>query len=139
MGALDLDQVESYVAKQTQVPALNVDSVVIAKCKAGYADEAVDMINQSYAQTVSYIRQYPFGVAKVEGARLYKVDDLVIFIMAGAVADENATEEDAAKLAVSEYEKVDAAIKDLFGSIPQNLAVIPDPNQGGNGGGLIGG
>lgn len=41
-----------------------------------------------------------------------------MFIMAGADADENASAEDEAKLAVSEYEKIDNAIKSLFGTLP---------------------
>ncbi len=104
-----------------------------------YADEAVKLLNESFTQTVEYIRQYPFGVAKVEGARLYKVGNTVMLIIAGAYADENASAEDEAKLAASEYEKIDNALKELFGTLPENLVVIPEvtDNNGGNEGGLI--
>lgn len=47
------------------------------------------------------------------------------------------SDEDAAKLAASEYEKIDNTIKELFGSLPENLAVIPEDNENNNGGGLI--
>lgn len=137
IAALDLEQLESYVAKQAAVPAVDLDSVVVVKCKPGYADEAVNAINESFAQTVSYIRQYPFGVAKVEGARLYKYDDLVIFVLAGASADAEADPEEEAKLASVEYDKIDAAIAQLFGSLNENLAVVPEQSE--HHGGLIGG
>ncbi|MBQ6569451.1 MAG: hypothetical protein IJL87_04260 [Clostridia bacterium] len=138
IGRLDLNKVISYVAKQTTVPSVNMDSVVIAKCQPGYADEAVTLFNEYFAQTIGYVRQYPFGVAKAENARIYKVGDTVMFIMAGASASEDATAEDAAKLAADEYKKIDEAIKSIFGSVPENLAVVPE-NSGNNGGGLIGG
>lgn len=129
MAGIDLLQVESYVAKIAAVPSVNLDTVVAMKCKSGYADTAVDVLNSSYAQNISYIRQYPFSVAKVEGARLYKIGDTVIFIIGGASADDNASAEDEAKLAASEYEKIDNAIKELFGTLPENLAVITEPDN----------
>jgi len=108
-----------------------MDAVVIAECEDGYADEAVKQLNESFAQTVDYIRQYPFGVAKVEGARLYKIGNTVMLIIAGASADEKASAEDEAKLAASEYEKIDNALKALFGTLPENLAVIPEATDNG--------
>ena len=56
-----------------------------------------------------------------------------MFILAGANADDSASDEDAAKLATSEYEKIDNAIKDIYGSIPTNLAVIPEPSDNNGG------
>lgn len=124
IGRLDLTKVKTYVAKQAVIPSVDLDSVVIAECEEGYVDEAVALLNESYAQTIDYIRQYPFGVAKVEGARLYKVGNTVMLIIAGASYDGEDGEAEA-KLAAEEYEKVDAALKDLFGSLPENLAVVP--------------
>ena len=137
LGALDLEKIESYIVKQSTVPSVNIDSVVVVKCKEGYADEAVEGLNSVFENKMNYIRQYPFGVAKAEGARLYKVDDLVMFILAGASADESMDAEAEAKLAKDEYEKVDNAIKGLFGSVPENLAIIPEESE--HHGGLIGG
>ncbi len=136
IGRLDLTKVKSYVAKQSANVSIDMDSIVIAECEDGYADEAVKLLNESYAQTVDYVRQYPFGVAKVEGARLYKVGNTVMLIIAGASADENASAEDEAKLAASEYEKIDNALKELFGTLPENLAVIPEATD--NNGGFYG-
>lgn len=129
MATIDLSQVESYVAKITTIPSVNPDTVVVIKCKPGYADTAVDELNSTFAQSISYIRQYPFSVAKVEGARLYKIGNMVIYIIGGASADDNASAEDEAKLAASEYEKIDNAIKELFGTLPENLAVVTEPDD----------
>jgi hypothetical protein len=126
IGSLDPEKVKSYVAKEAIVSSVNPDCVVVAEVAEGYAAEAVNLINEFYANTVSYIRQYPFSVAKVEGARLYRFGNTIVYVIAGAPADENASAEQAAKLAISEYEKIDNAIKQLFGSLPENLAVIPD-------------
>ena len=53
----------------------------------------------------------------------------MIFIIGGANADDNASAEDKAKLAASEYEKIDSAIKELFGTLPENLAVVTEPDD----------
>lgn len=139
MAGIDLSQLESYTAKISPVPAVDLDTVLVMKCKSGYAETAVDILNENYAQTISYIRQYPFGVAKVEGARLYKIGDIVMFILAGNIADSDATAEDEAKLAASEYEIIDNVIKSLFGTLPKNLAVIKEPELPDNGGEFDGG
>ena len=72
---LDMSKVESYVAKQNSIGSVNPDMVIILKTKDGYADEAVKALNTYFAQVVSYIRQYPFGTAKVLNARLYQSGD----------------------------------------------------------------
>ena len=134
MADIDPAQLESYTAKQSAITAVYPDTVLVMKCKSGYKDTAVDILNENYAQTISYIRQYPFDVAKVEGARIYKVGDIVMFILAGNIADSDATAEDEAKLAASEYEKIDNVIKSIFGTLPKNLAVIKEPEIPDNGG-----
>ena len=129
VSMIDFSQIDDYVIKQARVSAVNPDSVVVLKCKSGYADTAVSLINESYAQILSYSRLYSFSVTKVEGARLYKVGDTVIFVIGGANAEDGASAEDEAKLAVSEYDKIDNAIKELFGTLPENLAVVTEPDD----------
>ena len=129
VSMIDFSQVDEYVIKQARVSAVNPDTVVVLKCKSGCADTAVDLINESYAQTLSYSRLYSFSVAKVEGAKLYKFGDTVIFVIGGANAEDGASAEDEAKLAASEYEKIDNAIKELFGTLPENLAVVTEPDD----------
>lgn len=131
---LDMSKVESYVAKQNSIGSVNPDTVIILKTKDGYADEAVQALNTYFAQVVSYIRQYPFGTAKVLNARLYQSGNYVIYVIAGASYDGEDSEAEN-KLALSEYAKIDEAIQSVFGTLPKNLAVVPEDD--GNNGGLI--
>ena len=131
---LDLSKVESYAAKQNSIASVNPDTVIVLKTKDGYAADAVKALNEGYAQMVSYIRQYPFGTAKVLNARLYQSGDYVIYVIAGASYDGEDSEAEN-KLAVSEYAKIDEAVKSVFGTLPKNLAVVPEDD--GSAGGFI--
>ena len=126
-----MNKIEEYIVKQPSVYAQ--DAVGIVRCREGCADEAVDTLNERFAQSISFIRQYPFDVAKVEGTRIYKTGDIVMYITAGAQAGGDLSREDEAKLAESEYEKIDKALGELLGSIPENLAVIPKDSESGGG------
>lgn len=130
----DLSKIESYAAKQNSVSSVNPDTVIILKVKDGYAEEAVKLLNTSYSQMVDYIRQYPFGTAKVLNARIYQSGNYVMYILAGASYNGEDSEAEN-KLAVSEYAKIDEAIKNIFGSLPNNSAVVPEND--GSAGGLI--
>lgn len=129
---LDLSKVESYAAKQNSVASVNPDTVIVLKAKDGYAADAVKALNEGYAQIVDYIRQYPFGTAKVLNARIYQSGDYVVYIIAGASYDGEDSEAEA-KLAAAEYAKIDEAVKSVFGTLPNNSAVVPEDN-GGSGG-----
>lgn len=122
---LDLSKVKSYVAKQNAISAVNLDTVIILESEDGYADTAVELLNESYSGAVSYIRQYAFGVGKVMNARIYKEGNYVIYILAGASYEGNDAEKED-EFAVSEYKKIDDALNSIFGEIPENLAVIPE-------------
>ena len=125
---LDLSQVDEYVAKQNSIGSVNPDTVIILKVKDGYTDKAVKAINEGYAQIVSYIRQYPFGTAKVLNGRLYQSGNYVIYVIAGASYEGDDAEAES-KLAVSEYAKIDEVIKSVFGALPENLAVVPEKSS----------
>ena len=134
---LDLSEVDSYAAKLNSISSVNPDTVIILKVKGSYTDEAVKALNTSYAQMVDYIRQYPFGTAKVLNARIYQCGDYVMYIIAGASYDGEDSKAET-KLAVSEYAKIDEAVKSVFGTLPENKAVVPeDSGTGGNEGGLL--
>ena len=75
-----------------------------------------------------HIRQYPFGTAKVLNARIYQSGNYVMYILAGASYDGEDSEAEN-KLAVSEYAKIDEAIKNIFGSLPNNSAVVPENDE----------
>lgn len=129
---LDLSKVESYSAKQNSISSVNPDTIIVLKTKDGYANEATEILNTSFEQMVGYIRQYPFGTAKVLNARLYQSGNYVIYVIAGASYDGDDAEAEA-KLAVAEYEKIDEVIEGIFGALPENLAVVleDDGSAGG--------
>ena len=138
LADLDMSKIESYIVKQSETPSVDTDKVVIAKCKdASYADEVVKAFNADFQQTVHYIHQYPFGVAKVEGGKIYKADTIVIFVIGGKSASQDASADDEAKLAAEEYAKIDEAIKSVIGTVPENLATYDASSEGdsGEGGG----
>ena len=131
----DMTQIEDYTARQNTIASVNPDTVIVLKVKDGYADRAVELLNTALAQQVSYIRQYPFCVAKVEGTRIFASGNYVMYILAGASYDGEDSDGEI-KLADAEYAKIDAAVKTLFGTLPVNLAEIPE-GSGTNSGGLI--
>ncbi len=131
---LDLSEIESYAAKQNSISSVNPDTVIILKVKNGYEDKAVEVLNESYARMVEYIRQYPFGTAKVLNARIYQNGCYIMYIIAGAGYDGEDSEAEN-KLAADEYDKIDEAVKSVFGALPENSAVVPDDD--GSTGGLI--
>lgn len=122
----DMSKIEEYVALMTKVPSVNHDQVVIVKLKdESYADTIVETFNAAYNQCVNYTKLYPIGAAKVSSIRIYREGDFVIYICGGAdLPDSDASEEDIAKNVEKEYEKIDNAIKEIFGSLPENLAKI---------------
>lgn len=131
---LDKSKIEDYVAYEAAVASVNLDQVIILKCKDGYAEEAVKGFNGGYAQVVSYVRQYPFGVDKVLNARIFTNGNYVAYILAGTPDDGTIPEEKLPEIAKSDYAKIDTAWTELFGSA-ENKAVVPEDD--GQNGGLI--
>lgn len=122
---LDESKIVDYIAKENSISSVNMDQLMIFKVADGYADTVVDEINSDFEQTVSYVRQYPFSVAKVLNARLYKSGNYVIFVLAGASYDGEDSEAEE-KLANEEYDKIDKAIEGVFGTLPENLLVVTE-------------
>ncbi len=131
----DMTQIKSFVALENAVGAVNPDTVIIMDVKDGYAQTAVNILNERFSGRIDYIRLYPFNVQKVLGARLFMEGNYVAFIIAGASYEGENTEEEA-KLAAAEYEKIDNAWEAIFGKKPHNLAIIPE-DKGNGGGGLF--
>ncbi|MBR5712198.1 MAG: DUF4358 domain-containing protein [Lachnospiraceae bacterium] len=130
LGDIDLDKISSYVAKQNPVPSVHADTVIVVRCKdASYADDVVNGFNEFYSRSRKYSTIYPLEPFKLSEARLYKAGDLVIYIVAGAPLPEGL--DDAAQLdfAIAEYEKIDGAVKNVLGFLPENLLVT----DGGDG------
>ncbi len=122
---LDMKKIKSYVAKENSVPSVYMDTVIVLKVKKGYAATAVKKLNKAYAQKVDYIRLYPFDVAKVMNARIYRNGNYVAFVLAGKSPSDDMSTKKATKLAKSEYKKTDKAWKKIFGKKSKNYAVVP--------------
>lgn len=122
MADIDLTKVEAYIGKQNKVTAVCHDCLVILQCKDGYEDEVIPILNVNYSAICGYVRLYPFGTAKVQAARLYKIRNYVIFVIAGKDLDNDASEAEVAENVEAEYAKIDEAIKGIFGELPENLA-----------------
>lgn len=126
-NGLDLSKVESYTAKQTSEPENKRDMIAVFKSK--HSDQLVEILNGYYAQVVSNTMQRRYDVLKVNGTRIYRIGDTVMFILKGASPENGASTDEEAALAEAEYAKIDGAIKKLFGYIPENLAEITmDPS-----------
>lgn len=123
LGEIDMSKLDSYVAKQNAVPSVHADTVIIVKCKdASYADRVVDGFNAFYKHSREYFTVYPLEPFKLTQGRLYKADDIVMYIIAGAPLPETPLlEPEQMEYAKAEYDKIDNAVKEVLGYLPQNL------------------
>lgn len=123
LGDIDMSKIDSYVAKQNAVPSVHADNVIIVKCKdASYADSVVDGFNEFYKRSREYSTIYPLEPFKLMQARIYKADDIVMYLIAGAPIPETPMDDaQQREYAKAEYEKIDSAVKEVLGYLPQNL------------------
>lgn len=129
--ALDTDSITAFAAEESTLSFRHPDVVIILEVKDGYAEEAIDSLNEAFDQKASYSFMYSVEVSKVQGTRLYNSGNYVALITAGASGGIETTEEEEAKLAVEEYKKVDEAWKEIFGSVPENKVKVPDFSASG--------
>ena len=126
----DFSRIESYVAKLTLVPSVQQDQVVIATAKdAAYADELVKLYNKEYERSVMYAKQYPMEPHKLSRARIYKIGNTVMYIIAGRSPEQGMDDTACINLADAEYKKIDDLIRELYGYLPDNLLVEPEPDE----------
>ncbi len=123
LGEIDMSKLDTYVAKQNAVPSVHADTVIIVKCKdASYADRVVEGFNAFYKHSREYFTVYPLEPFKLTQGRLYKADDIVMYIIAGAPLPETPLlEPEQMEYAKAEYDKIDNAVKGVLGYLPQNL------------------
>lgn len=127
----DFSKIENYVAKLTLVPSVQQDQVVIATAKdAAYADELVTLYNKEYERSTMYAKQYPMEPHKLTRARIYKVGNTVMYIIAGRSPEQGMDDTACINLADAEYKKIDDMIRDLYGYLPENLLVESEPEGG---------
>ncbi|MBO4653262.1 MAG: DUF4358 domain-containing protein [Lachnospiraceae bacterium] len=128
----DFSKIDSYVAKLTLVPSVQQDQIVIATAKdAAYAEELVKLYNKEYERATMYAKQYPMEPHKLVRARIYKVGNTVMYIIAGRSPEEGMDDTACINLAEAEYKKIDDLIKELYGYLPENLLVESEPDESG--------
>ena len=130
---LDMGQVESWASMSNSNSAVNSSYAVIVKVKDGYAQDAAALLQTGYEQILSYSRMYNMDLQKVLQARLFVNGNYVALLILGAEGDWEASDEEQAKFAAGEADKVDSAWKALFGSA-SNSIVIPAESASGNNG-----
>ncbi len=130
---LDMSQVESWAAMSNSNSSLNPSTAVIVKVKDGYAQDAAALLQTSYEQVLSYSRMYNMDLQKVLQARLFVNGNYVALLILGATGDWQLSDEELAKFAADEAEKVDAVWGEIFGSA-ENSIVIPEDDGSNNGG-----
>ena len=124
---LDFSKLDSYILKVYNDDVLKLDTTAVLNCKEDYVDTAIDKLNFFLAASYRYVKAYPFSVtslSKVENARLFRHGNTVILVLGGSDLDETASEEEKAEHALDEYKKVDKAVKELYGELPENIADI---------------
>ena len=121
---LDKEQIDSYVAKESSDKATNPDRVVILKVKEGYDKDAVKALNETYASIVNEVRTSKNGIGKSLNAVIYSQDHYVAFILAGSKYDGDNSEKEI-QVAKKDYETFSNEWKEIFGTSPNNLAIVP--------------
>ena len=127
----DFSKIDSYVAKLTLVPSVQQDQIVIATAKdAAYAEELVKLYNKEYERATMYAKQYPMEPHKLTRARIYKVGNTVMYLIAGKSPESGMDDAACIALAEAEYKKIDDTIREMYGYLPENLLVEADPEPG---------
>lgn len=130
---LDMAQVESWASMSNSNFAINPSAAVVLKVKAGYAQDAAALLQDRYEQLLSYSRMYDMDLQKVLQARLFVNGNYVALLILGATGDWQLSDEELAKFAADEAEKVDAVWGEIFGST-ENSIVIPEDDSSNNSG-----
>ena len=130
---LDMEQVESWASMSNSNSAVNSSYAVIVKVKDGYSQDAAALLQTGYEQILSYSRMYNMDLQKVLQARLFVNGNYVALLILGAEGDWEASDEEQAKFAAGEADKVNSTWKALFGSA-SNSIVIPAESASGNNG-----
>ncbi len=130
---LDMAQVESWASMSNSNSAINPSAAVVLKVKDGYAQDAAALLQDRYEQLLSYSRMYDMDLQKVLQARLFVNGNYVALLILGATGDWQLSDEELAKFAADEAEKVDAAWSEIFDSAENNI-VIPEDDGSNNGG-----
>lgn len=120
----DTSYVESFAYEINS--SCESDIAVIVKMKRGYGDYAAEVLQNYFEQLYEAMEKENFDLYSLEQARLFRSGDYAALIILGGCAEDDLTDEEKSDYAVCEALNVDKAWKDIFGSVPKNLAEISD-------------
>lgn len=127
---IDMRYVNSCVYEDNSVSAINYDIAIVLNVKSGYADKAVQILQDYYQQILSVSQLYDADIYRVEQARIFSQNNYVALLILGDNGySDSWSDDDKADYAFGEALKVDKAWKSIFGSTPENLAEI-DEDEG---------
>ena len=124
---IDMRYVNSCVYEDNSVSAINYDIAIVLNVKSGYADKAVQILQDYYQQILGTSQLYDADIYRVEQARIFSQNNYVALLILGDNGySDSWSDDDKADYAFGEALKVDKAWKSIFGSTPENLAEIDE-------------
>ncbi len=133
MRNVDLSKLDSYVAKISPIPSIQMDSVMIATAKdASYAEKLVELFNKDYERATCYADAYPMEPHKLAESRIFRVGNTVMYIIAGRSPEPTVDDRTLIQWAQEGYQKVETALSGLYGFVPENLKVEPEDTGDAN-------
>lgn len=126
----DMRYVKSFAYEEDSVSTINYDIAIVVKVSSSYTNKAIKILQDYYQQILAVSQLYNADVYRVEQARIFSQNGYVALLILGdnEYSDYD-SEEDKADYAFGEALKVDNAWKNIFGSVPDNLANI-DEDEG---------
>lgn len=122
----DMRYVESYAYECNSVSAINADVAIIVEVDSSYRNTAAELLQSYYEQIYNTMQMYNSDVYRVEQARIFSDGKYAALLILGDYGDWDQLEAEQASFAFGEALKVDRAWKKIFGSLPVNLAEIPE-------------
>ena len=95
----------------------NVDMLIVIKPAEGQADAVEEALNSYRDNNVQNSVQYPMNIGKVQGSRVGRAGDYVVFVQLGGDIMEYAEQGDAAVIAY--FQQVNDEVIELIGGLSQ--------------------
>lgn len=119
---LDMSKVKEYTAKESKIPSVIPDTVIVLRTDKNYVDTAVEMLNRALTGTVM---SFGFGNPVTINARIYTSGEYVLYVIAERAYD-GGTPEQQREAVNNTYAEIDKVLKESLDGLSDNLAMIPE-------------
>ena len=119
---LDMSKVKEYTAKESKIPSVIPDTVIVLRTDKNYVDTAVEMLNRALTGTVM---SFGFGNPVTINARIYTSGEYVLYVIAERAYD-GGTPEQQREAVNNTYAEIDKVLKESLDGLSDNLALIPE-------------